>query len=308
MSVIPGDHTTTVNTVVAPSFIGTRPAGVVEGSVLIASFTIADLATVSAVPDGGGTNGLWQLMATVGLSSPRVSMYRLVVSDLAGLSASWTWTLSASVKSGGGVTDFRGVDNTTPEDVVAIAQNDASSPMDLAGLTTVTDGALVLYGLGIDADTAATITPPPESTEVFQVNGKRHSFGYEARPVQGATGLRTWTWSSGGLAAVGIMAALRPALSTYFRPPTYKQYFDDPGHDRLMSRVPFDAGLAVVDNAGVLTPFPGRQVVVQDEFEAATHVYMGGFVNGPLSAPEIANLVAAGYGPNPGPYLSTNPP
>lgn len=97
-------------------------------------------------------------------------------------------------------------------------------------------------------------------------------------------------------------------MSTWFRPPTYKQYFADPGQDRLMSRVPFDVGLAVVDNGGMLTPFPGKQVVVQDEFEAATHVYMGGFVNGPLSAPEIANLVAAGYGPNPGPYLSTTPP
>lgn len=97
-------------------------------------------------------------------------------------------------------------------------------------------------------------------------------------------------------------------MATYFRPPTYKQYFDDPGHDRLMSRVPFDVGRAVLDNGGVLTPFPGLAVVRQDQAETADHVYYGGYVWGPLSAPEIANLVAAGYGPNPGPYLSTTPP
>lgn len=90
----------------------------------------------------------------------------------------------------------------------------------------------------------------------------------------------------------------------YFRPPTYKQYHADPGQDRLMSRVPFDVGKAVVGVGGVLTPFDGQQVVRQDEAAAATHVYMGGFVNGPLTAAEVANLQAAGYGA----FLSTTLP
>lgn len=98
-------------------------------------------------------------------------------------------------------------------------------------------------------------------------------------------------------------------MATYFRPPTYKQHFGDhPLRDRLMSRVPFDVGFGVLDNGGICTPFPGKQAVTQAEAAAATHVYLGGFIHGPLSAGEVTNLVAAGYGPNPGPYLSTTPP
>ncbi len=90
----------------------------------------------------------------------------------------------------------------------------------------------------------------------------------------------------------------------YFRPPTSKRYHASPRQDRLMSRVPYNVGLAVVDNGGVLTPYPGKEVVPQDEWETATHVYAGGYIWGPLSDGEILNLKNAGYGA----FLSATPP
>jgi len=93
-------------------------------------------------------------------------------------------------------------------------------------------------------------------------------------------------------------------VATWFRPPTAVRHFDESGKDPLMSRVPYDVGYAVVDNGGTLTPFPGKRDLLQDEVAAATHVYYGGCVNGPLSAGEVANLTSAGYGA----YLSTVPP
>jgi hypothetical protein len=97
-------------------------------------------------------------------------------------------------------------------------------------------------------------------------------------------------------------------VATYFRPPTYSKHFDKPGGDSLWSWVPYDAGLGVLNVGGVCTPFPGLPVVDQNLAAAADHVYLGGYVHGPLSAPEIASLLAAGYGPAPGPYLSTTLP
>jgi hypothetical protein len=105
--------------------------------------------------------------------------------------------------------------------------------------------------------------------------------------------------------AVSTVGAIGPIASTYFRPPTVKRYFDEsPAFGKLMSRVPYQQGLAVLDNGGVLSTFPGLEVVTQDQAAAADHVYYGGAVNGPLSAAEITNLVAAGYSA----YLSTTPP
>ncbi len=103
-------------------------------------------------------------------------------------------------------------------------------------------------------------------------------------------------------------SATRAVLAVWFRPPTFKQYFDGPGFGVLMGRVPFDAAYGVLDDGSACSPFPGRQVLFQDEEEAAVRVYTGGSVHGPLTPEEVGRLVAAGYGPSPGPYLSTTPP
>lgn len=94
----------------------------------------------------------------------------------------------------------------------------------------------------------------------------------------------------------------------YFRPPTVKRYFDSRVSARLMNKVPYQQGRAVLDNAGVLTPFPGLETVRQELADAATRVYYGGHIYGPLSGQEVTNLVDAGYGPAPGPFLTTTPP
>ena len=95
---------------------------------------------------------------------------------------------------------------------------------------------------------------------------------------------------------------LLPTTPTYFRPPTTTMHFV--GRDLLMRRVPFEQGLAVLDIDGQITPFPGLVVVPQRIADTADHVYLGGYVHGPLSDAEVVALTAAGYGA----FLSSVPP
>jgi PKD repeat protein len=182
------------------------PAGRAAGDVLVASFT-ADKNPTVAVPAGWTaiTSGL-----SIGSGARVFAYYRVVGSSDP---ATYTWTLSTAVKWGGGITAYTGVNTTTPLDsTVATAVNATFSATSIAvgSITTASNGALLIGGLGFDSSSPAA-TAPTGWTERWETSGGQ--VAEQADRIQataGAAGTATWTFSTAK--AVGAWrTALKPA-------------------------------------------------------------------------------------------------
>jgi PKD repeat protein len=183
------------------------PSGVSPGDLLLAAFTVNDRPSV--VAPAGWTPIVAALKPD---SGAEVFAYYHVVG--AGESAaSYSWALSSAQKWGGGISAYRGVDASHPLDVAASTKIDGTgtaTSITLPGITTVTNGAMVIGGLGADGATAST-TEPTGWTEAFDsVGGKMAEHAYVAQATAGTTGSATWTISAARAMAVW-MSALRPA-------------------------------------------------------------------------------------------------
>jgi PKD repeat protein len=183
------------------------PAGVLAGDVLVAQVTADNNPTMSTVPPGW-TPVLAQLNVTTGA---RVFVYYRVV--VAGEPLSHTFTLSAPQRWGAVVGSFRGVDTVDPFDTAATTKTDltySARSLTLPEVVTTTPGAMLVGGVGFDNRTVA-VTPPLDWTEIGEsTNGQVAQLSVQARPVAGATGTATWSFSTAA-AAGGWLRALRPA-------------------------------------------------------------------------------------------------
>ncbi|WP_426997067.1 PKD domain-containing protein [Pseudarthrobacter sp. N5] len=203
--------TTTYSATAVGTVSITAPSGTAAGDVLVASIT-ADLnPSMASVPAS------WTpVVNALGInSSPtsgaRVFAYYHVVSSAD--PASYTWTLSAAVKWGAGMTAYRGVNNTTPLDspvVTAVDTSYTATSITVPSITTVSNGAMLIGGVGLDTATPG-ISPPSGWTQRWQAAGGQ--IGEEADTTQsaaGASGTATWTLSSARAVAVW-RTALKPA-------------------------------------------------------------------------------------------------
>lgn len=186
----------------------TSPAGVSAGDLLVAAFSINNKPTVTPPP--GWSNLVGPLKPNNGAE---LFAYHHIVG--AGESpGSYAWTLSPADKWGGGITAYRGVDASHPLDPASAATTIDSSgtatSITSPGVATVTNGAMLIGGLGADGATATT-TPPPGWTEAFDsVGGKMSEHAYKSQGAAGPSGPATWTISAPRAMAVW-MTALRPA-------------------------------------------------------------------------------------------------
>ncbi|WP_231754834.1 RHS repeat-associated core domain-containing protein [Pseudarthrobacter sp. GA104] len=146
------------------------PTGRTAGDVLIASFT-ADRNPTAAVPAG------WTaIVDALGINSSsttgaRVFAYYRIVGSTD--PANYTWTLSTAVKWAGGISAYTGVNTTTPLDstvATAVDATYAATSITVASITTATDAALLIGGLGFDSSNPAT-NPPTGWTERFETTG-----------------------------------------------------------------------------------------------------------------------------------------
>jgi hypothetical protein len=212
-----GASTTGGSTSATTTVALSRPAGLVDGDVLIAQITADGAPSITGTPTG------WSPVISplaVG-SSARVFAYYRVVPGAAAEPASYTWRLSTSVRWNGGMTAFHGVDRTTPFDSVAHTRVNTSTSTTVAvsGVTTTTAGALLVGGVGPNSP-SASVTPPTGWTELLESRGGQTAeLAYQPRPTAGATGTATWRLSSSNTAA-GWLRALRPAATTGPAPDT----------------------------------------------------------------------------------------
>jgi PKD repeat protein len=184
------------------------PSSVSAGDVLLAAFTVDNTPTVTA--PGGWTPIVSALKPDGGAE---VFAYYHVVA--AGESAgSYSWALSTAQRWGGGMTAYRGVDASHPLDIASpvtkIDGTGTATSITLSGVGTVTNGAMLIGGLGADGATPTT-TPPSGWTEAFDsTGGKMSEHAYMAQGAAGASGSAAWTTSS-ARAMAAWMTALRPA-------------------------------------------------------------------------------------------------
>jgi hypothetical protein len=176
--------------------------------VLIAAFTVDNKPTVTT-PDGW--TPIVAALKPDGGAEVFAYYHVVAVGESAG---SYSWALSSAQKWGGGITAYRGVDASHPLDIASpatkIDTTSTATSITLSGVVTVSNGAMLIGGLGADGSTATT-TPPSGWTEAFDsTGGKMSEHAYMVQSAAGASGSATWTISSARAMAVW-MTALRPA-------------------------------------------------------------------------------------------------
>jgi PKD repeat protein len=185
-----------------------RPGGLADGDVEIANIDADANPSMSSVPPG------WTAVTgpLTDTTYARVFSYYHVVGSAAAEPTSYAFRLSAAEKWGGGITAFHGVDAVTPFDTTAATKVITSSATSIGvpSLTTSTPGAMLVGGVGLNSLTT-TLTPPTGWTEAWEADGGQDAdLAYRSSPAAGASGVSTWTPSSGNSGA-GWVRALRPS-------------------------------------------------------------------------------------------------
>jgi PKD repeat protein len=184
------------------------PSGVSAGDVLVAALTADN--TPSVTPPPG-----WTLIAgpLKPQSGATILAYFHVV-DSGEAAGDYVWALSSAQRWGGGITAYRGVDQSHPRDVAEPStkrdNKGTATSITAPAITTVTDGAMLIGGLGADGRLVNT-NPPVGWTEAFDsIEGQMSEHAHQAQSGAGATGPFTWTIESARAVAVWV-SALRPA-------------------------------------------------------------------------------------------------
>jgi len=196
---------TLVNTTSTTSHTITKPASAAAGEVCVVSLALNG-STVSAAPTG------WtQFAAITSIANPRLYGYYHVMG--ASEPASYTWTTTGSVASGGGISCYSGVNTTTPLDTTAsvAASAVAASTGSVSGVTTTTAEAMLVGAIAINSgNTTIAITGPSDMTEVYDLGGKRTELDDALQATAGSSGSKSWIWSSGSQREwAGWLVALR---------------------------------------------------------------------------------------------------
>src|SRR2546427_4533445 len=172
----------------------TKPAGVVQNDVMIASIAVGPY-TVTITPPAG-----WALvrprMDNTNPTSNSLAVYKL----LAGASepASYTWTFSSGhTGAAGGIMAFSGAD---PAIDVENGQNTALSTSHATpSVTTAFNNTMLITSHGVGA-ASTTWNPPSGMSEQVDANGGSAALemNYLPQAASGSTGVRTATSSTSG--------------------------------------------------------------------------------------------------------------
>lgn len=187
--------------------VASRPAGTVDGDLLIAQINTANTQTITAVPSG------WLLIGTATAAAQTRTHYYWKIA--ASEPATWTWTRSAAVnRMGAQVHRVTGHHATAPIAAFSLAGDAASgSTITAPGITTPSNDCLLLLLAGVHTVTA-TKTGATAMTErvdaiVYQGSGVDDIGNYAATQdmlTAGATGDKTVTLDAAGRWAVALLA------------------------------------------------------------------------------------------------------
>jgi hypothetical protein len=186
----------------ATTLVITKPSGVLEGNVMIATVAAKETGTVTA-PSG------WTAILNLTQST---TLRQVTYSKVATASepASYSWSLGTSRAASGGIAAYSGVNPTVPVDATASATA-ASGNAAIPSATTSAPNDLVLAVASFAA--ATTVTPDASTTERFDVASLSNTTEVAdfAQPSAGATGAKTATPLVSTGALIAQIVALRDA-------------------------------------------------------------------------------------------------
>lgn len=185
------------------------PSGISAGDILLLHISTNGGAVTSSSLTGAGWTEVFK-PATV--TNPRGGLWLKVASG----SESGTITVTTASTTGNAIMfRYTGVDTTTPQDATATTIEDTSgtdTTTDIPSITTVTDGAMLIYA---NAGNSSTVTMTAADTErvdhgALGGTGAKCGAVYDViKTTAGASGTKTITLSS-ARAYWGVMIALRP--------------------------------------------------------------------------------------------------
>jgi hypothetical protein len=177
------DAATAENGAGSSSLSITKPAGVVEGGLMVATVTAAGTGAVTT-PSG------WTVVKTLTQGTLRQATYYKVAG--ASEPASYSWSLSSSRVASGGIADYSGVNQTVPIDAIASAGGESGNAA-VPSATTSAANDLVLAVASFA--TGTTVTPDASTIERFDVKSSSNTTSQAdfAQATAGATSAKTMT-------------------------------------------------------------------------------------------------------------------
>jgi hypothetical protein len=207
--------TTTTTTAIIPS-------DVVNNDVMMLTVTNGDAAAQPTVGDTSGV-GSWTVLQNSAGTLVGVSVWYKRVTNQASERGATVNVAGLTGSSCCGISTYTGCELTgSPSDVTPVAEANAAGVNTSAGITTVTDGAMVCFSHGYTDDlpaiTAASVvaTSPAALTDRLRhisSGGSDSQVGHHSaiKASAGATGTVTWAGTSDDGAS--IVFALRPEVS-----------------------------------------------------------------------------------------------
>lgn len=188
------------------------PAGVAAGELLLACVTDS-ASTATNSPPSGWTTALAQNGPT---TAPSTVVYYRVADGTETGSATFP-TSGTAGRITGTMQRWSGVDTTTPLDATPVGNNSAiATTFTMPSITTVTDNALLVHTISLNASSSSDIVTLSGTTKVTGSTGTGRRQGVFSEPTTtaGATGTKTWAeTSTTALQWSGITVALRPGAA-----------------------------------------------------------------------------------------------
>jgi hypothetical protein len=186
----------------ATTLVINKPAGVVQGDVM--------LATIAATGNGAITapSGWTVVTNTPQGTALRHATYYKVAGAAEG--ASYSWSLGTSRSAAGGIVDYSGVNQTAPVDASATATATSGNAVAASVTTSAASDQVVA---SVSFATATTATPDATTTERYDVSsGSTTSEAADfVQATAGATTAKTVTPAASGSAWIAATIALRDA-------------------------------------------------------------------------------------------------
>jgi hypothetical protein len=179
-----------------------KPTGTSAGDLLVSCLALNG----STVASSGAPTGWTRFAAVTGVTNPRVYGYY----KAAGASEpdSYRWGFSSTITSAGGIVRYTGAAGLDAP--ASTAAGAAATSGTVPGVTTSIANAMLVGCAGINSGaTSITITGPAGMSEVWDLGGKRHELDDALQATPGASGAKTWSFSSSREWA-GWLTALRP--------------------------------------------------------------------------------------------------
>lgn len=185
------------------SVVCNKPAGTADGHVMVAFVWIYDnpAGDVTTPPSG------WTLIGAC--SAAVANIVQRAYIKVAGPSepSSYTWVISNLDVCGIGIVDYSGVDAATPQDVTATANSGTGANRTATGVTTATDGAVIVVGT---SGNTQNITVDPSGMSNRATWSRRNMYD-QTISVAGATGDKVATSAADADGWAAALVALRPA-------------------------------------------------------------------------------------------------